>query len=361
MKASDVILQMQSTLPGLTNMFTSSTPVTSLSRVGATISAVTSTPHSLSIGNYVYLYDASRQTAVTTATRVGTIVTVVTSTPHDLTQLFFTDVKMIGFTTTDYNGTFPLLTVPNRYTFTIRVPNTLPLSSTGPGMLLEPWRYGFNGWHQVATVGSTTTFTYAAGDPDSFTGTAYGTSMEVRSSPRITGAASLERAIASYTKFGANLLWSFVVLGPVKASKTRYSMLDPISANTSSAAFRQFMQEQINVYVFVPMTQSISGRSERDMITDVGVHLFKSVLGKVYKSYFVDQPTISLAFVRHEQSQYQGAYYIHLFEFEAVSEITDNDIVEPDFTRAFRDMNVRHLNEFNVTTLSTNINIDDKP
>lgn len=361
MKADDVIRQMQSTLPGLTNMFTTSTPVTSLSRVGNTISAVTSVAHGLSIDDYVYIYDAARQTAVTTATRVGTIVTVVTTTPHDLTQEYFEDVTLIGFTTLDYNGTFTLLTVPNRYTFTIRVPNTLPASSTGPGMLLEPWRYGFNGWQKVATVGSTTTFTYVTLDPDSFTGTAYGTTMEVRKSPRITGAASLERAIASYTAFGTNQLWSFVVLGPVRATKTRHSIMEPVSANTGSTVFRQFMQEQVNIYVFVPMVQTKSGRAERDMMTDVSVHLFKSVIGKVYPSYFVDQSTITMSFVRHEQYQYNGAYYVHLFEFEAMSEITNNDIIEPDFTRAFRDMNVRQLNEFNVVNLNTDINLDDLP
>lgn len=361
MKGSDVILQIQSKLPGLTNMFSTDYPLTSLTKAGTTVTAVTTTPHGLSVGHYAYMANTNRQTDILSVTRVGTVATIVTQDPHDLTENFFETVDMVGFTAggTVFNGNFPLLSVPNRYTYTIRVANSGATTGTGPGKLLEPWRLGFRGWVQVVTVPTSTSFTYTSAD--SFNATAYGTNMVARTVPRITGAASLERAQASYTKFGNNQLWAFIIMGDVVASKSRHTMTDPIGTSTAASTYRQFLMNSVYVYVFIPMTQSISGRAERDLMADVGKYLYKSMVGKAYPSYFVDEPVATLNFKQHHQAQYLTSYYIHEFEFEAVTEITTNDIVEPDTTRAFRDLYLHQLNDFNVENLSTQINLDDIP
>lgn len=359
MKSSDIILQLRSTLPGLTNYFSTDVPLVSLVNAGTTVTAVTSAPHNLLANYYVYIANAQRQTAIASITRVGTIATVVTSVDHDLTEVWFPTVDMVSSTTTEFNGTFKLLSVPNRRTYTIQVPNSGATAGTGPGQLLEPWRPGFGGFVKVVSVISPTSFTYTAGD--SFNSAAYGPTMTTRTLPRITGSASLERAQASYTKDGANNYWAFVVMGPVRASKSMHTMTDPVSSHTNGSMYRQFLINSIYVYVFVPMSASLSGRAERDSMADVTKYLFKSLLGKSYPSYFVDQPVNTLNFKQHRQSQYIDAYYIHEFEFESISEVTTNDIVDPDPTRAFRDLSMSQRDVFNIEEMLTQINIDDVP
>jgi hypothetical protein len=367
MKAADIIFQIQSVLPGLTNVFSTDIPLTSLTKGGATVTAVTPTAHGLTAGKYVYVANASRQTAITSITRAGTVATVVTTTDHDLTKHpttapWFPTVDLVGNSYAGFNGTFTLLSVPNRRTFTIKVPNTGP-TTVGEddtfGYLLEPWRYGFSGWQKILTVPTTTTFTYTT--LDSFTGTAYGPSKVVRSPPRITAAASLERAQASYTKASANALWAFVVMGSVTAAKSKYTITDPVSSNNAGAVFRQSLMNAVHVYVFVPMQDDLSGRLGRDLMADVARYLIKSIVGKSYPTYFVDQTQSTLNFKQHRQLQYLNSYYIHEFEFEAVTDITTNDIVDPEFTRAFRDLNLHQLNDFDVEVLLTQINLDDEP
>ncbi len=358
MKAFDIINQLFRVLPGQTGLFSTEVNLSSLTKTGPTVTAVSAAPHGLTTGEYVYIANAKRKTGIVSITRSGTIATVVTSDPHDLTEEFFETVEIIGANEAAFNGTFPLLTVPNRYTFTITVSASAPASATGTMFLLEPWRIGFNGWVQT-TVVNATTFTYQSSGASN--ATAYGPSMVLRKRPRISGAVSIERAHATYTQMNDGQLWAFVVVGGVTASKSKYTLTDPIGSSTPTTAFRQHLMNDVYIYVFIPTTNSISGRAERDLMVDISKYLFKSILGKTYPSYFVDQPVANLNFKQHSQYEYRGAYYVHEFQFEGVTEITTNDIVEPEVTRAFRDLELNFQNEFDVTLVSTDINLDDEP
>lgn len=357
MKAYDIIQQLYRVMPKLTSLFSTDVPITSLTKSGALVTAVTSSAHGLSSGDYIYITGANWQTNIASITRVGNIATVVCSSPHDLTEVFFETVRLIGSNEAEFNGTFKLLSVPNRSTFTIQVVDSGATSATGSPILLEPWRIGFNGWVPI-TVTSSTTFTYQSSG--SASATAYG-QLVGRKAPRISGAASLERAEAAYTRMGSNELWAFVVMGKVSASKSKYTQSDFISSSTATTVFRQSLINDVYVYVFVPTSSSLAARAERDLMSDVARYLFKSLLGKVYPTYFIDAPTTVMHFLQHQQLSYKGAYYIHEFQFEGAADITTNDIVENDSTRAFRDLNIDFKNDFDVSIVETLINLDDQP
>lgn len=363
MKAYDIIQQLYAVLPSQTGLFSDDVSLSTLSKVSSTVTAVSASAHGLTTGDYVYITGAKWKTAITSITRVADVATVVCSAEHDLTEVWDETVEIIGANEANFNGTFTLLTVPDRYTFTFTISDSGATTATGTMFLLEARRFGFNGWYSV-TVTNSTTFTYTSQSTTS--ATAYGT-LIARKMPRVTGAVSLERAEAAYTKFGANKYWCFVVLGPVTASKSRYTQTDAINTSTAATAFRQHLLNEINVYVFVPTSASLSVRAERDAMTDVSKYLFKSLLGKVYSTYFVDSPVTTMHFVQHRPYLYKGSYYVHEFSFEAISEITTNDITENEITRAFRDltMNVKSGdmfggNDFETTILSTLVNLDEE-
>lgn len=357
MKASDIITQLLRVLPSQTALFSDEVTISTLSKVGTTTTAVTSSAHGLTTGDYVYINGASRLTPITSITRVGTIATATTTVEHDLTEDWFTTVDITGAVESDYNGTKTLLSVPNRTSFTFTVTGSPTTPATGTIYLKEPWRRGFNGWYQV-TVTNSTTFTYTSAD--SYTAAATG-SMTLRKLPRISGALSLDRAQASYTKYGQNKLWAFVVLGDVTASKDRFSYGEEIASHSTGSMFRQRLLNEINIYIFTPTKDTLSGRNERDQITDVAKYLYKSIVGITYPTYFVDEPSTTLNFLSHRFLSWNNGFYIHQFKFESSTEMTKNDVVEPTYTRAFRDLQLEFNNvDFGIEIVDTLINLDDE-
>ncbi len=356
MKAYDIINQLFVSLPSQTSLFSDSVSITSLSKVGTTVTAVSTAPHGLTTGKYVYIGGASRKTPVSTLTSSNGVATAATSVAHDLTEKWVTDVTLIGADQPQYNSSHALLSVPNRYTFTFTVNSGITTPATGTISLLEPLRRGFNGWYQI-TVINTTTFTYTS--EDTYTANAYGT-MYALTSPRISGALTLNKAVDCYSKFGQNKLWAFVVMGDAVASKDRHSYQDAIASHTTGSTFRQQILNNIDIYVFVPTKDSLSGRAERDTISDVAKYLYKCLLGRTYPTGFVDEPTAVLHFLRHGVQIWNHQFYVHKFSFEAMTDITKNDVVDPDYTRAFRDIELDNKNaDYNNLIMQTNIDLDD--
>jgi len=356
MKASDIITQLLRVLPSKTGLFSEEVSISSLSKAGTITTAVTAAAHGLTTGDYVYVAGANRKTPITSILRAGTVATVITTSDHDLTEGWITTVEITGAAESAYNGVKPLTNVNSRNKFTYTVTGAPTTPATGTPFLLEPWRRGFNGWYSI-TVTDSTTFTYTS--EDSYTATASGT-MVLRKLPRISGALNIDRAIDSYTKFGQNKLWAFVVLGDVTASRDKNTLSDAVALHTTGSAFRQNIINDVSIFIFYPMKDTISGRAERDSITDIATYLYKSVLGKSYSSYFTDDPTATLNFLSHKVLMWTTGYYIHQFKFEAVSELTGNDIIDPNYTRAFRDLELAFNNvDYGIEIVNTNINLDE--
>lgn len=360
MKAQDIIHALRTRLPLISDKFSTNISITTLVKVSGTVTATTATAHGLATGNYVCVVGAKWKTPIATITRVGTVATVTCSADHDLTEGFpeAEFVEIIGADQANFNGSFRLLTVPNRRVFTVEVANSGATSATGTMFLLEPWRYGLNGWHQV-TVTSGTTFTYTTTGVANATG--YGT-MQLRKAIRVSGAVTALRAESAYTELGASQLTAFVVMGEVVASKSRHSMIDAVHSAGRQTVYRQMLLNNIYIYLFVPTHADATGRASRDTVTDIAKDIFKSILGDNYPTYFTNEPATTLALVSHGQLVYKGAYYIHEFHFEAQSDITNEDIASPDVTRAFRDINIDYLDDDLATELlRQETNLDDVP
>jgi len=85
------------------------------------------------------------------------------------------------------------------------------------------------------------------------------------------------------------------------------------------------------------------------------------LLGKTYPTYFQDEPSTVLNFASHGVFLWNNGFYVHRFTFESSSEITKNDVTEPEYTRAFRDATLEFNNrDFGIEVLETNINLDDE-
>lgn len=359
-KAKTIIAQLQGILSAQTDLFTESDiSVTSLSRSGTTVTAVTSVDHKLSTGRFIAVKDALSPIAITSIIRVGTTATVTTATDHDFTENFDMVTEISGADQSEYNGTFPIATVPNRRTFTFTVPGSPVTPATGTIFSLNNLSTGYNGRHTV-TVVDPTTFTYEITEtPDS---PAQGT-IVMRAGLRISGAVSMQTAVDAYTTQGDDELWGFVVLGDVFVSKDRKIATDLIATFAAGDDQYQMLACPFSIFVIVPTTDSLSGREARDQMEDVAVAFFKSLLGVKPDTVLTSGAQYTTVFSGHRFVAFFKAYYIHEFLFESSVQITPDDIVDPDFNVAFRDISLDFLNpnetDGDDIIMEAEINLDD--
>ena len=367
MKASDVVVQLRKTLPFQTTLFSSSVNVTSLTYLAGIVTAVTSTPHGLSTNNLVVITGALTPNPITSLTRVGDVAYATTDANHDLTEGYpdgdDTTVTIQGASSAAYNGVHKLLSVPNRRNFTYEVLGSPATPDLGPAELLENKAFGYNGAYLITVINSTTftyTLPYIVGTP------AQGT-IEAYFHLRVTSAVSVERAVDMYSKFNTNELWAFVVLDDVSISKDRAIESDPPQKINSGIDYRLTEINPFSVYVFAPETYSLSGANARDVMEDVRIYLYKCLLGYKFdtglNAELLHNALWMVYTTGHSRIDYNGAYYIHQFRFESVSDISYADTIGPDINVAFRDIDLNFIKNEDVAQviMHTLVDLDDEP
>lgn len=363
MKSSDIIKQLQEVLPAITDLFSDRISITSLTRSGTTVTATTATAHGKSTSDIVIVSGAKSPTTISNLTFLDGIATAITATPHDLTLLFQDGiandnplVMVSGATQSEYNGANPLLTVPNRNEFTYTVTGTPTSPATGTPLLLESFNTGYNGRQEI-TVTSTTTFTYEITQtPNS---PAQGTIL-ANIGVRVSGAITVDAAKSAYTKKGANKLWVFVILGDVTANKDRNVLSDATAMMEKGSDPRQRVLMPFGVVVFAPATTEIAGMNARDSMEDVRPLLFKSLLKVRFSTGLESETRYGVVYESDAFSEYNGAYYMHQFVFSTMTDVIDEDMVDPDFSVAFRNVELRYLDEFGTVELTANVNLDEE-
>lgn len=343
MKASQIIDQLRAILPKYTDKFTNEITISSLTFSSGTVTAITSIAHNFATGDIVNIVGALSPNAINyfdIDPINNRIITFGVENPHDLTKGFQQTVNLSGFTQEIYNGDKELVDVIDRYKFKIKITDDPQLPSGTP-LLNENIINQYNGRFEI-TVIDTTTFTYTiTGNPAS---SATGSPI-VKCKARITGAATIERAIEAYTKQNIDDYYIFVVLGGTTASRDRYIKSDASYRFERDQDYRQSLTQQFSIYVFVPTKEQIAAREARDDIEDIKYAIYKSIVGVFIDTGGSQENRDGITIVGDSEHEYTGAIYIHEFIFEITFDITFNDIVEPDDSVAFRDIKINYERE----------------
>ena len=359
MKALDVIKQLHVVLPQFTDLFTDEVSVTSLSRVGITVTAITSVAHQLQTNDYVNIVSAINQNPLMLLELVGGYAVGTTTIDHDLTKGYQETVTVSGAVEPEYNGTFKLIDVPNRRKFIYEITGTPSTPATGSPILEENFNYGYNGYHQI-TVIDPVTFTYE------ITQQPFSPAIGIivaRHSRRISGAVEVSRALASYTKQNTDNMWMFAVIGDARANKSRYVLSDATDTQTDNTDFRQRIIQNFELFVFCRATQDLSGRYTKDRMEDLLQPILKSILGAKFPSLLTEESWAGVTFEGHKFELYNEAIYVHNFEFQTVKDITFNDTsLYSDISVAFRDIDIDYLSvDGDNTIMQSSIDLDDEP
>lgn len=360
MKASDVVQQLAAVLPKHSDKFTTNLSITALTQAAGTATAVTSTAHGLTTGKQVNILDAQTPITISSFTRSGTVGTIVTATAHDFTEGFSTAVITDGATEAEFNDTFPLLAVPDRYTVTVTMADAGSLTATGSPEVLNGSNVfaTYNGLREVTAVPTTTSFQFAV--PATLPATARGTPL-ARTLPRISAVLTEDLIVSAYETQPQDDLWLFVVLGDVAANNSRQINSDAVDNIQRSEHYRQQLIQPMTLYVVIPSSQENAGRSARDLCEELLKPICQSVVFKAFPSYLSVTSKGPVQFVGHGFAAYHRAFYMHAYEFQQVVDMTFNDTVGYDDDVAFRDIALSQtLSPGNgVNIMTANINLDE--
>lgn len=350
MKASDIVLQLMSALAPQSDLFTDKVTITALSASGTTASA-TATAHGLSVGDLVSIVGSTADAAISSLTRSATIASATTSIDHDLT---FDEVQIAedgalyvtisGATEAEFNGTFKLLSVPNRTSFTFEVPDSGATTATGTPVLVDGVAFGYNGTYNITGVPDLNTFEYTV----SVSGLPVASgSPVVKKNYRVSRAATLDKAIDAYTSQSGANDWLFVVTDDVSASKDRHTQSDAVANLGRTNTPRQQLIYPFSIYVFKSSIDENAAAGVKDDMLDMQKFLFKSLIGKQFNTTLACSELSSTTFVTHGLAAYDNAVYVHQFQFEAVGDIEFSDSIGYDENVAFRDVELGFNPDFN--------------
>lgn len=366
MKAEDVIKALVAKLPGLTDKFCETLAIDTITSAGLVATATVVAGHGRVDGELVTITEAISPITIISITRTDDVAEVVTDTDHDFTispreiaRGFTQDVILSGAAEAEFNGTFNLLGVTNRKTFTIAVADSGPTSATGSPALEngESAFGGYNGSFNITLV-SPTVFTYPLQKaiPNAATG-----SPIMNSGHRITGAVSIERFLDAYTKNPIDDWWCVVVLGDVIASKGRENRTDSTDQHSDGQHYQQSITQPFGVYLIAPTTNTIAARSQRDEMEDIVPFIMQSVLLAKFDTGFAANKQNRATFTAHGFFLYNGPVYIHEITFEQNANLVFVDSVGNDLDVAFRDIELTMNTSLGDTQLTATIDLDEDP
>lgn len=366
MKAEDIIKALVARLPALTDKFSDTVAITTITSTGLVATATVSGGHNVVDNELVTIVDALSPISIVSITRVDDRATVVTTTNHDSTlsdkdiaRGFEQDVILSGSTEAEFNGTFNLASVTNRREFVIDITDSGPTIATGTPILengSSPLQ-GYNGSFNV-TVLNSTQFTYPlqAAIPNDAIG-----SPILHKGHRITGSVTIERFLDAYTKKQASELYAVVVLGDVIASKGRENRSDSTDRFEDNQHYQQEITQPFGIYIIFPASNSIAARTQRDEAEDIIPFIMQSVLLESFPTGFAVGRQMRATFNAHGFFSYNGPLYVHEVTFEQNADLLFLDSIGVNLSVAFRDIELTMNTDLGDTTLTANIDLDSEP
>lgn len=255
----------------------------------------------------------------------NSILTFTTGTPHDLTLGYTGEITLAGFSDPDsaLNGENVLINVLDEYRFDITYPDLPTLS--GGEMLVMHIENGLDGVWQVIIIDSNTIAVKLSGNYYIQDGSV--PSFNVIYNFRIYPAYDLTQALDLYTQNTNDLNAApalFVIMGDTRASKDTETLSEALAANTNASLVRTRILNDFSIVAVFPNSKYLtpSGNAETcygELLTAMYAVIAGYDFGQTINSYTTN-------FKYHGQANYNKAYYVHIYEFEYVYDITNDDL-----------------------------------
>ena len=333
MKLSEIVAQLQLILPKYTDLFSESIAVTSIVSAGG-VASINAPLHNLVDDDAITLSDIPQETLINSVSNDGLIFTFETINDHDLTFDYpgYENVTLGGFTDSSWNGSFKLMSVPTRKSFSVQSVNTLP-TLAGDEYLAEIRIDGVNGRHSVTVVDKNNIT--IAGD---FNDGDY-PPEPLSKGVRIAGSISIERTLEMYTKKEFEEMWMFVSMNDANVSKDRNTYNDATAVFANGEDPRLRIIDGFGVFLIGNATDEIAGVDLLDTFRhDLLSPLLKSLSGVKFSTGLSGGGDFRAILTGHNFVLYNKAVLIYQYNFQFSSDITLADQVENTDTRAFSEI-----------------------
>jgi len=370
-KASDIVKQLSLNVPLYTDGFSTSVDIASASVAGTTVTVTTAGPHGLKrSGQTVTISGMTAPVQIDAGSfqRVGGSAMFNTLQDHDLT-LSERDKASGGKTITisganeaEFNGTFQLLSIPNRRAVVMAVADSGPAAISGAPLVDDA---GINYFNVVApaTELSPTTFRYEIAE--AYPLAPITSNAKAATSLRILAVLDIERYLQDiYTKKeeGDDVL--VVQLGDVTQSKNRNEETDAADSSSGEYSFVPTLIQPFAVYIVQNLTGQLTGAKARDKVEEEYVPaIFKALLRADFSTGFTYSGFRS-TFTGHGTFAYadpngkRAAIYAHEVAFQQLVQLSSVDGVAPTATVAMRDVDYTVTTDLGTGELIGNVNLD---
>ncbi|MDX2308080.1 MAG: hypothetical protein NW216_07575 [Hyphomicrobium sp.] len=334
-------------LPALTSLFSDALATTSMALTpGGDVVLSLAAPIGLANGTSVAIAIADgpiAPNAVTAATVLANgDIRLTLAFDHDLSMApdgadypaFDTFVSLTGFASALVNGSRQLRDVPARNQLVI-VPGGPVASVTlsGSEKLLERLPPGVPGWH-AATVTGASSLAFPA--PPGVTRAMTVASPAVVRNIRAWGSIDWKWAQRKFTaddgKMTVGACHLFVTpVGEVRTSRSKSSKTDALAEVHAGVDLRQVLIDGFNVYVFVPATSYSGQVGASDLCHGP---LFTAVM-RTFNGLNLRRPELAAGdsyvslLASHGAVAFDGAVYVHGYEFQSLAAYTQSDAVAP--------------------------------
>lgn len=361
MKAADIVNQLAALLPQLTDKFTDDVEVVSITRASTIMTVECSDKHKLIAGNGVAIVESDVPITISSLTRLGAVGTLVCAINHDLTNAIAKTIRITGSVESEFNGTFTRINIQGRTTITFIMTDSGPTNATGSPVLRDAAGdlNSYNSTFKVESTPTDSSFTFihpatALGNPDG--------TIIARTAPRIIASLDIDQFIKAYTEKVFKKLWGCVVLSNVNASQSRNAQSDALDTQPKNANYRQQIIEPFDFYVFVPVSDKLLGVDSIDVIHDIRRPIFRSLLFAKFDTGLFAPKINPVIFTGHGVHNYNSSLHIHVFSFEQVADIYEEDTVGHDVDTRFDDIVFNQFADIGTQEdpITMNINLDDE-
>jgi len=356
MRIREIEYQLRTYIPLHTDKFVSWSSVVSYS-VSTNIATIQTTlSHGLSVGDIVHLRDVIFPNPITSLTQSQGVGTAILQHDTDFTFPNSETITISGANEADYNGTFNIISIPDRQTINFDIPFTAPVTATGSPVSEEVNLLRYNGLFQVVSIPTATTFTIAVDGPNfiALSGVEFYNIADVR----IVGEISEERMLNSYTNQDIDVWWMFIVASTSNVSKNKDIATDFDFSYSQGDYIRQQVQESFTLYVVVPSQDTITTVDDQDICrNELKLSIINSIVGffplKLYRNSYE-----GVYYESDSISTYNTSYYIHAYNFSTTVNLASPDTFVPN-SIAIKTIEFNHIDTIKDVKSTDLINLED--
>jgi hypothetical protein len=342
MKIREIEYQLRTYLPLYTDYFVDWLSVSSYSVNALEATIETATAHNLNVGEILNIRNVIFPNPITSLTQSAGIGTAILQENTDFTYPNTKKITISGANEAEYNGTFNILSIPDRKKIIFEIPFTAPASATGSPVSEESNLIRYNGLFSISSVLTPTRFVVDVSGPDftALAGVEYFNMKDVR----IAGDISAERMLDSYTKQPIDKWWMYIISSGSNVSKSKNITTDFDASHSSGDYYRQQTQEAFGVYVVIPTKNVITPVDAQDICTnELKSGLINSICGYFPVTLFTNSYE-GIFYQADGIHTYNTAYYVHEYQFSTTVTIAGPDIFVPG-SIAVNQIEFNHIDE----------------